>query len=70
MWNGSCLSVTARSSADTKEVLKMGTIIVAVILVILCVAVLIKLRKDKKNGKNSCGCNCGGCALKDQCRKK
>lgn len=48
----------------------MGTIIVAVILVILCVAVLIKLRKDKKDGKNSCGCNCGGCALKDQCRKK
>lgn len=38
----------------------MGTYIVGAILVIMVVAIIRKLYKDKKNGKG-CGGNCAGC---------
>lgn len=38
-----------------------ATIIVGTILFALILAVILKMRRDKKNGKSSCGCDCGSC---------
>ena len=41
--------------------LNWGTILVVAILIAVVTAIVIKLRKDKKAGKSSCGCNCKTC---------
>ncbi|MBR3242035.1 MAG: FeoB-associated Cys-rich membrane protein [Parasporobacterium sp.] len=38
-----------------------GTILVCVILAAVIVAIVIRLRKDKKAGKCTCGANCKSC---------
>lgn len=38
-----------------------GTIIVGALLAVILVIAAAKLVKDKKSGKNSCGCDCGCC---------
>ena len=38
-----------------------GTIIVAGILVVIVAAILFCMRKDRKNGKGSCGGDCSQC---------
>ena len=38
-----------------------GTIIVAGILVVIIAAILFCMRKDRKNGKGSCGGDCSKC---------
>lgn len=37
------------------------------VVFICCTAATVK---RKKNGKNNCGCNCDGCTLKCENRKK
>ena len=44
-----------------------GTITVLLILAVIVGLVINKMRKDKKESKGSCGCGCGGCAMKDSC---
>lgn len=44
----------------------LGTIVVGVILAVILVAVFLKIRKDKKNGKG-CGCGCEGCSSAGMC---
>ena len=29
---------------------------------------IMKILKDKKAGKSSCGCNCSGCAMAGKCK--
>ena len=41
--------------------LNWGTILVCVVLAAVIVAIVVKLRKDKKAGKSSCGGNCKAC---------
>ncbi|HIW20567.1 MAG TPA: FeoB-associated Cys-rich membrane protein [Candidatus Dorea intestinavium] len=41
----------------------VSTIIVGAILVAIVVLIIRKMRKNKKNGIGSCGCNCSGCAM-------
>ena len=48
----------------------IGTIIVCVILAIIVAAIIVKLRKDKKQGKPTCGCNCAHCAMHGACHPK
>ena len=44
--------------------------IVLTLAVALVVAlVIVKMIRDKKAGKSSCGCNCGGCAMAGKCSK-
>ena len=43
------------------------TIIVTTVIAIVFLAIVISGIKNKLNGKSSCGCSCGGCALKDTC---
>ncbi len=47
-----------------------GTIVVTLVLIGMIAAILIKLRKDKKQGKASCGCNCGCCPMAGSCHKQ
>lgn len=43
------------------------TIIVAAIVGVLFVTIVARGIINKKKGKTSCSCGCGGCAFKDQC---
>lgn len=45
----------------------IGTIIVLTVLAAVIALIIRKMRKDKKEGKASCGCGCDGCAMKDKC---
>lgn len=45
----------------------IATIVVLLIVVAVVALVVIKMIKDKKAGKKSCSCGCGGCPLKDSC---
>ena len=46
-----------------------GTIIVSIVLIALVTGIVIRLRKDKKQGKSSCGGNCGCCPMGGACHK-
>ncbi len=39
----------------------MGTVIVLVVLVVIVAAIVYTMVKGKKNGKHSCGGDCGHC---------
>lgn len=38
-----------------------GTILICVVLAAIVAGIVIKIVKDKKAGKSSCGCNCKTC---------
>ncbi|MDE6659609.1 MAG: FeoB-associated Cys-rich membrane protein [Eubacterium sp.] len=48
----------------------LSTIIIAVIVIGILAAIIVKMIKDKKKGKSSCGCGCSNCAASDLCHKK
>ena len=47
----------------------LGTIIVSLILIAVVSTVIVKMVKDKKHGKSSCGCGCENCAMHGKCHK-
>ena len=47
-----------------------GTIIAALVLISIVMAVIAVLIRNKRKGKLSCGCNCAHCATKSSCRKQ
>ncbi len=47
-----------------------GTVIVSVLLIGLVTGIVVRLRKDKKQGKSSCGGNCGCCPMAGSCHKQ
>ena len=46
-----------------------GTIVVSLALIALVIGIVIRLRKDKKQGKCTCGGNCGCCPMGGSCHK-
>lgn len=46
-----------------------GTIAVSLLLAGLVTLIIVRLRKDRKRGKFSCGCGCGGCPMAGTCHK-
>ena len=46
-----------------------GTILISLALVALAAGIVVKLRRDKKLGKTSCGGNCGCCPMAGSCHK-
>lgn len=46
-----------------------ATVILCALLALIVAAVIVKMLRDKKKGKHSCGCGCEHCALSDSCRK-
>ena len=47
-----------------------GTIIVTLILIGAVAAAVFRLVRDKKQGKSTCGCNCGCCPMAGSCHKR
>ncbi|MBR4510753.1 MAG: FeoB-associated Cys-rich membrane protein [Ruminococcus sp.] len=47
----------------------LGTIVVTLILIGIVTAIIVKMVKDKKQGKGSCGCGCEHCAMHGKCHK-
>ena len=46
-----------------------GTILVSIALAALLARIIIRLHRDKKQGKSSCGGNCGCCPMSGSCHK-
>ena len=46
-----------------------GTLLVGGVLALVVLAIVLRLIRNKKEGKSSCGCGCEGCALRDRCHK-
>ncbi len=46
-----------------------GTIAVSLLLAGLVTLIAVRLRKDRKRGKFSCGGGCGGCPMAGTCHK-
>lgn len=46
-----------------------GTIVVSLVLTGLVTWIVIRMYKDKKQGKSSCGCNCSCCPMAGSCHK-
>lgn len=47
----------------------MGTVIVSLILIVVVALIIRGMYRDKKAGKNSCGCGCEGCASAGICHQ-
>lgn len=47
--------------------MNLATIIVFLVVALVVGLVVFKMVRDKKKGKSSCSCGCGGCPLKDSC---
>lgn len=45
----------------------IGTIVICIILIVIVALIIKSLIKDKKAGRNSCGCKCAGCANAGTC---
>lgn len=48
----------------------IATTAICAALALMVGACVIKLVKDRKKGKASCGCGCSDCAMADSCRGK
>jgi len=48
----------------------LGTIIVTILLILIVTMIIRGMIKDKKQGKTTCGGNCGACAMCEYCHKK
>lgn len=48
----------------------MSTVIISLLLVAIVTAIVVKMVKNKKAGKSSCGCGCGSCPMSSECHKK
>lgn len=48
----------------------IGSIIVLLVVVAVITVIVVKIVLDKRRGKSSCSCGCGGCAMKDVCHSK
>ena len=46
-----------------------GTLVVSLLLTALVAGIIVKLRRDRRQGKTSCGCDCGCCPMAGSCHK-
>ena len=46
------------------------TMIVAVIVAAVFIAIVVNEIKKRKSGRGGCSCGCGSCGMKDFCHKK
>lgn len=47
-----------------------ATLLVAAAVAGIFIAIVVKMIRDKKQGKVSCSCGCGGCPMRDSCHGK
>ncbi len=48
----------------------LANIAVAAVLIAVVAVVVIRLVKNKRTGKSSCGCGCQSCPMGANCRQK
>ena len=48
----------------------LGTILVSAVLLVIVIAIVRYLIRQKKQGRSSCGCNCAHCAMHGECHGK
>lgn len=48
----------------------IGTILICAVLIAIVAAIVVSMRRDRKKGKSSCGCNCAHCAMSGTCHSK
>jgi len=48
----------------------IGTIAVCTVLIIIVAGIIFSMVRNKKKGKNSCGCGCKDCAMSGICHEK
>lgn len=48
----------------------LANILLVAALILVVTLILVKLVKDKKKGRSSCGCGCEHCAMRDACHQK
>lgn len=46
------------------------TILICLALAGIVAAIIVKLIRDRRKGKSSCGCNCAHCAMAGACHRK
>ena len=47
----------------------LGTIAVTLVLAVIIAAVAVRLIKNRKAGKSSCGCGCSTCPMSGKCHE-
>ncbi len=45
----------------------LSTLIIAAVLIAVIICVIVRMLRDQKQGKSSCGCGCSGCAMNGAC---
>lgn len=45
----------------------ISTIIICIVLIAIVTAIIVRMIKNKKQGKTSCGCGCQNCAARNSC---
>lgn len=48
----------------------MGTILIGAAVAAVVALIIVKMVKDKKKGRSSCGCGCSNCPSAGMCHKK
>ena len=48
----------------------IGTIVVLLILILVVSLIIVRMIRNHKQGKTSCGCGCEHCAMKKKCSEK
>ncbi|MBQ7411471.1 MAG: FeoB-associated Cys-rich membrane protein [Clostridia bacterium] len=47
----------------------IATIAISILLLAIVAGIIVRLVKNKKQGKSSCGCGCSNCAMSGICHK-
>ena len=48
----------------------IGTVLITLLLIAVVTAVIIKMIREKRKGRSSCGCGCEHCAMRGTCHQK
>ena len=45
----------------------LATILISSLLIVIVISIIKYLIRQKRDGKNSCGCHCGHCSMHGSC---
>ena len=48
----------------------LSTIVISAVLLLVVIAIIRSMVRDKKQGKSSCGANCAHCAMGGTCHNR
>ena len=50
--------------------MNIPSIIIAAVIGVIFVAIIVREIRNKKKGKSTCSCGCGGCAMSGMCHSE